>query len=390
MDFCVFAKIAWPLVTHEARQGEKVRALLASGTHFKPGEDDIVAEANEDTLSRYYAVPGRINEFAEKLIPYLDTGSFAEAADNASPDAKRNAAAMLKKEFPDVEPGNVAERSAEIFSAIMHEAGGQPLEIAAQSALPFRVDHTQDDQVAYLLEECGWRCPVCNKRLVKRSKDTALRRYRLVKIVPTSMRALATETKPSNGSGIPEPDSLENMALLCPDDADDYEISPRVEKCRELLRKKTEMRARYKLLSSIDDLEIEDAIGDLLDSINELAIASKDMPSRMDPTDAMNKISENNVLLRQTIERHVTDYFYLMRSSLDQMAGSKSLNFRKLSSNMRLCYEEFAERGYDQDRTFGMMASWVSEHTGCENLIACEVFVSFFVQLCEVFDEIAK
>lgn len=233
------------------------------------------------------------------------------------------------------------------------------------------------------MEECSKRCPLCNARLLSRVNDTVAPHYRRVAIIPAALRP---EIEALSADALPAQDSLDNDALLCYDHALDYEARPSVDKCRDLLSRKNEMRQRLKLRDSIDSLDLEDELSELLDSLDKLACEGGNAAITMNPVEATKKIRDEYALLRRTIEVQVTDYYQLLRSAIDQMTASKSLSFRKLSSSMRSCYVAIEESGCDQNETFGMMADWVADKTGCRSKIACQVLVSFFVQDCEVFD----
>lgn len=409
LDFTEFAKIAWQLVTDDYRQGEKVRALLRAITHFDSKGEDLVEAAPIDTLSRYYSKPGRIRDFAHRLLPYISADYFKHAADSASTEAKRKVADALLPYDSIINPSNVVDRCGELLEDILtseaektHRRRNKDTESQSeviksvenhlapkQDVMPLEIDHANDTSENYLLEECEWRCPLCNDRLIKRSKDTPLRRYRKVDIIPDDLQSIMRQVCDEEHIPFPVKGSLDNMALLCLDHAEDYAINPSISKCLELLRRKEEMKIRYDLMCSIDELDIDKDIEELLDSLDTLILANADTDSRMNPLDVTQKIEPNNALLKRDIDRYVIDYFLLLKTRISEMTGEQSLNFKKLSASVRMCYEEFAARGFDQYEVYSGMSQWMAKRTGCKHL-ACQVLIAFFVQMCEVFDEITE
>ena len=49
-----------------------------------------------------------------------------------------------------------------------------------------------------------------------------------------------------------------------------------------------------------------------------------------------------------------------------------------------------AQAGKKQTEIYSAMAIWVKDATSSTSLPACEILVSFFIQNCEVFNEIAE
>ena len=56
--------------------------------------------------------------------------------------------------------------------------------------------------------------------------------------------------------------------------------------------------------------------------------------------------------------------------------------------SMKRCFKKLDSLGECHEAIYRRMTEWVSESTGCENRSACEVVISFFIQSCEIFNEI--
>ena len=86
----------------------------------------------------------------------------------------------------------------------------------------------------------------------------------------------------------------------------------------------------------------------------------------------------------------ITRYYGFLKDELSQRDGLNGFDFTELALSMRRCFNLMAQAGKRQTETYSSMAIWVMEATGSTSLPACEILVSFFIQNCEVFNEIAE
>ena len=97
------------------------------------------------------------------------------------------------------------------------------------------------------------------------------------------------------------------------------------------------------------------------------------------------KILPENVLLLNKLKTNVLHYFYFVRNSLSQTD-----NFECIALDIRKAFLKLEKTGHLQDEIIDHLTMWIWEQTGRKSKIACEIIVAFFVQNCEVFNEIAK
>ena len=65
-------------------------------------------------------------------------------------------------------------------------------------------------------------------------------------------------------------------------------------------------------------------------------------------------------------------------------------SFSSLCLRIKSCYEKMKAITNNKEYIFNEIVNWIMKHTGSKSQVACEIVVSFFIQNCEVFDEITE
>jgi len=95
------------------------------------------------------------------------------------------------------------------------------------------------------------------------------------------------------------------------------------------------------------------------------------------------KILPENTLLLNKLTTNVLQYYYFIRDAL-----SETNNFECIALDIRKAFLKLEKTCQSQDEIIDELTIWIWEQTGRKSKIACEIVVSFFVQNCEVFNEI--
>ena len=100
---------------------------------------------------------------------------------------------------------------------------------------------------------------------------------------------------------------------------------------------------------------------------------------------------DKNEPLRLTIKNDVESYYNYTRKMLSDLddAGDE---FTVIASQFQICYKKLAKVMDDQEEIYNRIIKWVLDELKLTNkyATAARIIVSFFVQNCEVFDEISK
>ena len=109
-----------------------------------------------------------------------------------------------------------------------------------------------------------------------------------------------------------------------------------------------------------------------------------------DPVYLTNKFVDNESLIKRRIEGYVHSYFPFVRDRLKEIDGKNGFNQQVLAGQIRNCYLKMRDNCTNKSVIFSQMTDWLNNKTLSISKDACEVVISFFVQSCEVFDEITK
>lgn len=159
--------------------------------------------------------------------------------------------------------------------------------------------------------------------------------------------------------------------------------------------KKAEYLAVKKRLQA--DAEATDAISSNItsDDVREIIemIASgepiTESALRMSPLKIEEKISDCH--LRRKVKAFVVDGMYeMVNEVINQLASVNKLNVHRFGRSIKRMYEDAEDSLTSQSEIFNKMASYLYVKAGQKNYEACEILISYFVQSCEVFNEIAE
>ena len=76
---------------------------------------------------------------------------------------------------------------------------------------------------------------------------------------------------------------------------------------------------------------------------------------------------------------------------MKQLNVENKLKYSIMSNDIKGAYLAFAEmQGLETSDIFDKMVGWLMQKTNCTNKVACEIVIAYYVQNCEVFDEITE
>ena len=149
---------------------------------------------------------------------------------------------------------------------------------------------------------------------------------------------------------------------------------------RELVNNVQAMDATYRI-------SLEGQIGEVLRAIDQIEVTTE-TGLKHDPVKVENKITE--IRLREKALWHVTRLYDAVNSSLDQLSAENKLNVDKFAKSIRRMFEDASETLTSQSDIYNHLVNALFEKSGRKHKEACEIIISYFVQRCEVFNEIAE
>lgn len=102
------------------------------------------------------------------------------------------------------------------------------------------------------------------------------------------------------------------------------------------------------------------------------------------------KFAANELLLKNRIEMNVTNYYPYIRDCFKELEGINNFRLTALSLQIKSCFIKMEGISDNKSDIFDQLVDWVMSKTLSTSRDACEAVVSFFVQNCEVFQEITE
>ncbi|MGR6835886.1 ABC-three component system protein [Syntrophomonas erecta] len=213
-----------------------------------------------------------------------------------------------------------------------------------------------------LLAETGGKCQKCGRVLGIKKEGNDINYAKVVRLSETDEVVLCVECEREIQSASEE----EKLALLS--DKRDFEN----------LIIARDATSRY---------TIERQIEQVLREVNLMDVTD-DTQLKIEPVKVENKITEKR--LKDRVLFDVRQLYEGVNDSLYRLAGENRLNVDKFARNVRRMYEDASESHISQSEIYYLLVETLFEKTGRKYRGACEIIISYFVQRCEVFDEITK
>ena len=132
---------------------------------------------------------------------------------------------------------------------------------------------------------------------------------------------------------------------------------------------------------------LQNQIEDVLREVNLMDVTD-DTRLKIEPVKVEKKVTEKR--LKERVLFDVTQLYEGVNNALDRLAGENKLNVDKFAKSIKRMYEDASESLPSQSAIYNLLVETLFEKTGRKYKEACEIIISYFVQRCEVFDEIAE
>lgn len=396
MTFSEFLKILHKYIGIDVDNQDYLSFLLPQLMH-EPQSD---AELEQEEAGEYYPYSGARNDLSMSSKIYGGSKSLPRDKANKIRNAYNYRACGLLDEISDIDEEAkerlIAELTTYGFTTTKDEAplycckmiecfldnlscgvttiDSQAVDIA-DSITPNIYDDT-DLKMKYgaqLLAEVNNMCPndKCDTPLFVISGNLSEQAYEIVQIRSNFAR-----------------DNIENLISLCPECSKKYRLNRTEEDIERLADIKVKFSSynetryaisRDKLVKGVENVikKIADIPEENLMNLNYNPAAIKD---KMDGTDTQ---------LFFTISTTNAGYFDDIHELFKGAEEEGLIDFDRFCHQIRYKYEDIAESGVTQRQTFDLLTDWLMGLTN-EEKTTCEAVISYFVQKCEVFDDLSK
>jgi len=120
----------------------------------------------------------------------------------------------------------------------------------------------------------------------------------------------------------------------------------------------------------------------------QLMDVTDDTRLKIEPIKVERKITEKR--LKERVLFDVRQLYEGVNSALDRLSGENKLNVDRFARSVKRMYEDASEKLTSQSDIYNLLADTLFEKTSRKYREACKIIISYFVQRCEVFDEIAE
>ncbi len=387
VTFSEFAKALGPLIAQGKSDGAFVKWLFEQIASFENEDQNPIHNRNESTYRHYYYGSRGISRIASKLCGHLDKEKFATSIEDFSTDTQDKIYEALSSFWPEMTAVNMTVDAANLFEKIIIDASKVNRSKKDAKKESEEARYLQNE---VLLNETACRCANCNKRLVRSVKGRTIQTFVPTRIIPSSADYTFKKRCEEAGFEYPAPSSLANLLAMCPQCAAEYEADGSFDAFMKLVKKKQQFQRWAELADTLDRLDIEDGIIDLLDNLARIGQEFDYSEATKNAIEITKKISPEEQLLANEVCDNVTRYYHFVQEQFKQLDSQGVLDFEMVRNQMRGCFLHLAKSGLPQNKIVDTMAAWLGTKTGCESAISCRIVIAFFIQTCEVFHEITE
>ncbi|EKB53608.1 ABC-three component system protein [Falseniella ignava] len=223
----------------------------------------------------------------------------------------------------------------------------------------------------YLLSECDSSCPTCGKRLTENIRNNSIKKYDVIQFDFLD----------------PQNDKL----CLCRDCADIYVGELSEEEQQEIIDIKEELIKNKQIKEVSNSVKLEKDILEVINNLSSIDLSSIHTDLTLNAVELKKKIHPENYMLIFDINTKVTSYYNTVRNIFSNLEGEGIIVFEKIASQVKLYYLNLEEENIDQSQIYEEVTDWIHNSSGGNsNRLACQIIAAFFVQNCEVFNEISE
>lgn len=244
-------------------------------------------------------------------------------------------------------------------------------------------------EIRLYLREVDYHCPLCGKDLQPRKRKKQNKLFEIAHIYPNrptieQYKELHNLEKLGNDS-----ESYENKIALCKDchDTQDYHTSK--DDYIKLFTLKKRILNETALDEATKTLGLEEEIACVIQNLSKMT-PSDIAKLKYEPVPIANKFTDNDLLLKIKITNYVVQLYPYIRDCFQQIDGKNGFHLQVLSGQIKSCFIKMNAISLDKPTVFLHIVQWIKEKTLSQSNEACEAVVAFFVQNCEVFNEIPK
>lgn len=246
-----------------------------------------------------------------------------------------------------------------------------------------------DAEIRMYLREVEYHCPLCGKELQSRNqKKPSHKEFQIAHIYPnrpTIQQYAILHNLERLGNTSEDYENKIALCHLCHSRQDYYTTKDDYEALLFIKKKYLEKSALH---DAIDALNLEKELKQIVDHICRIQL-SELSKLNMSPVRIADKFEEADMLILSKITGYVTQYYTYIRDLFREQDGKNGFVFNALCLEVRAAFFKMDALTKDKEFIFLQISEWIKRKTHSISQTACEAVAAFFVQNCEVFNEIA-
>lgn len=352
----------------------ELMAMITTVAEEEWGTSKDPSKKMKDETLRNYSKRGLSKTLAKNIVYRLTPEFLTERINERNETQRKLLAEDLQSYDSTINAENVGEKVSELMVSVIQQSAGlvsqSKLEAQQQAQLALDLKNQYGN---YLLAEAENTCPFpgCGRSLVVTANHKAASFFEVGLI-------------DKNGKASPE-----NLLAMCPCCYATYSLDDNKKKCKELKAVKKTLLARRQIIQMLDELPLERGIVGVVTRIKKLQIQDFEEVS-FDPKELTKKINPSHEhLLYLTVKNFVLSYFVTVREIMMNLDKRGEIDYESLQNQIHAIYRGLSKRKKNQMEIFAEIAEKIHRQT-LQEIIYCQVVVSYFIQSCEVFDAITE
>ena len=350
----------------------EIMAMITDVTEEEWGTSRDPSKRTKDSTLRNYSKRGLSKTLAKNIVYRLTPEVLIERINERNETQRRLMAEDLHGYDSTISAENVGEKVADMMMQIIQQSAGlisqTKLQKQQQQKLAFDLKNKYGE---YLLAEAENVCPFpgCDRSLI------VVKNHKMAPSFEVGLIDKTREAKPNN------------LLAMCPQCYATYLLDNSKKKCKELLAVKKTLLARRQVVQMLDELPLERGIVGVVTRIKEQHIKNFEEVS-LDPKELVKKIDPaQEQLLFITVKQYVLSYFMVVRDIMMNLDKRGEIDYESLQNQMHALYRNLSKKGKTQIEIFTEISEKLHRQS-LQEIIYCQVVVSYFIQSCEVFDAI--
>lgn len=241
-----------------------------------------------------------------------------------------------------------------------------------------------DNLLIILFDEVNGLCPQCNKPLMKNLTKQKTKLFEVAHIYPHSPHPHEVELLKNEIRLNDDSDHEDNLIVLCRDCHKVFDNPRTIDGYQGMCALKKELQRLYKLKTlwyeNKLDIEINEVIRSLANLKDEAGAKLSFSALKIDEKD-----KELNFILKIKIKGYVQYFYTHIREGFKELDKIKPHSSDIIFSQVKTYYLKLKKEGADQNQVFRALTEWLCSVTEVKSVEMAEIFVSFFIQNCEVY-----